>query len=433
MMPTIKRRCTVEKTMPKNIHKPPKYCKLKAGKKLYAVVYHHGKTIYLGSYGSPESKIAYARFIAELKQQPEITVPTIQQCETIGEPSATVKELGIAFLDHILKMRGSAKYGKEDYSHYRTAFCVLFKLYGDDILADSFKPKNLKLYRQELIDTKRFCRGTVNDYVRRVVRMFMWGAEEEILEYSTAAALKAVKSLQEGHPGTFDHPERENVPDDVIKRTLPFLPPILTAMVMVQRLTGMRPSEVFNMRVGDVDRETESDLWLYRLPSHKTQKKTNRKKIIPLGEHEQKYLAPYLKGKKPEQAVFSPGEAMAERRAISSANRKTKRSPSQIARDATREGNPRTYNEFYDRNSYKNAIAYAIQKGNKVLSDDEKIPHWTPYQLRHAAGTAMEDEAGLDEAQALLDHSSAQTTKRYAHARLKKLKELARNRRNPFE
>ena len=61
--------------MPKNTHKPPKYCKLKAGKKLYAVVYHRGKTIYLGAYGSPESKIAYARFIAEQKQQPEITIP----------------------------------------------------------------------------------------------------------------------------------------------------------------------------------------------------------------------------------------------------------------------------------------------------------------------------------------------------------------------
>jgi len=69
--------------MPKNIHKPPKYCKLKAGKRLYAVVYHRGKTIYLGAYGSPEFKIAYARFIAELKQQPKIAVPTIQQCETI--------------------------------------------------------------------------------------------------------------------------------------------------------------------------------------------------------------------------------------------------------------------------------------------------------------------------------------------------------------
>jgi integrase len=44
----------------------------------------------------------------------------------------------------------------------------------------------------------------------------------------------------------------------------------------------------------------------------------------------------------------------------------------------------------------------------------------------------MEDEEGLDEAQALLDHSSAQTTKRYAHARLKKLKELALHRIDPF-
>ena len=68
-----------------------------------------------------------------------------------------------------------------------------------------------------------------------------------------------------------------------------------------------------------------------------------------------------------------------------------------------------------------------------MLPEDEKIPHWTPYQLRHAAGTAMENEEGLDEAQALLDHASAQTTKRYTHARLKKMKELARKRRNPLE
>jgi integrase len=45
----------------------------------------------------------------------------------------------------------------------------------------------------------------------------------------------------------------------------------------------------------------------------------------------------------------------------------------------------------------------------------------------------MELEEGLDEAQALLDHSSADMTKRYAHARLKKMKALARNRINPFD
>ena len=73
---------------------------------MYAVVYHHGKTIYLGAYGSPESKIAYARFIAEQKQQPEIALPTISKGESIlrEEPGATVNELGIAFLDHVLKI-----------------------------------------------------------------------------------------------------------------------------------------------------------------------------------------------------------------------------------------------------------------------------------------------------------------------------------------
>ena len=185
--------------MPQNTHRPPKYCKLKSGKRLYAVVYHHGKTIYLGTYGSPESKVAYARFIAELKQQPEVVLPTIPKDEPEapikGEPGATVKELGIAFLDHVLKIRGSAKHGKADYTHYRVALGVLFKLYGDDIPADCFKPKNLKLYRQELIDSKRFCRGTVNDYVRRVVRMFMWGLRAAFEKCSAWHLKRAARAL----------------------------------------------------------------------------------------------------------------------------------------------------------------------------------------------------------------------------------------------
>ena len=86
----------------------------------------------------------------------------------------------------------------------------------------------------------------------------------------------------------------------------------------------------------------------------------------------------------------------------------------------------------YNKDSYRQAVEYAIQKGNKTLPDDEKIPHWTPYQLRHAASSAMEVEVGFDESQALLDHTTPNTTARYNHRRLEKQKELARNRRNPF-
>jgi len=55
--------------MPKS-NKPPKYAKMKK----YAVVYLHGKPRYLGLHGSPESKIAYSRIIAELQANPASAV-----------------------------------------------------------------------------------------------------------------------------------------------------------------------------------------------------------------------------------------------------------------------------------------------------------------------------------------------------------------------
>jgi len=47
--------------MPKLLNRPPKYSKFRQ----YAVVYHQSKRIYLGLYGSPESRFTYARLIAE--------------------------------------------------------------------------------------------------------------------------------------------------------------------------------------------------------------------------------------------------------------------------------------------------------------------------------------------------------------------------------
>jgi integrase len=67
------------------------------------------------------------------------------------------------------------------------------------------------------------------------------------------------------------------------------------------------------------------------------------------------------------------------------------------------------------------------------LPDGEKIPHWFPYQLRHTAATVLEEEHGLDEAQAQLGHRTANTTKRYSKAQLKQREKLARNRQNPLE
>jgi len=80
----------------------------------------------------------------------------------------------------------------------------------------------------------------------------------------------------------------------------------------------------------------------------------------------------------------------------------------------------------------KQAIEHAIERGNKVLSAEEQIPSWTPYSIRHRAATAAELEGDFEAAQTLLDHERPDTTARYVHGRLEKLKELARKRHDPF-
>ena len=409
------------------MNRPPKYSK--NGK--YAVVYVDGKKSYLGLYGSQESKTAYARFLSDWQSKPVFTPCT-------GEPtsgvtalrmtSVTVAELIAAFLDH-----AKASFRKPNYTHYRIALMdFLSPFYGDSTPVARFTPRCLKQVRDEMVRSRRLCRMMVNDYVRRIVTMFSWGVSEEYVPPEVAMALRTVKPLTEGHPGTFDHAERADVPDEIIRRTLPFMPPTLAAMVQVQRMTGCRPSEIFNMKVGEIDMKSDPDLWLYCPAHHKTESKTKRKKVIPLGKPEQALIAPYLPNKRPENAVFSPRTAMQERNDVRRNNRKSKRSPSQRTRDAVRAKEPSPYSEFYNKDSYLRAIRYAIEKANKVLPECERIPSWTPYQVRHTAATVLEQESDIEDAQILLDHESINTTKRYTKRRLEKSKQLARTRKNPF-
>ena len=159
--------------------------------------------------------------------------------------------------------------GKQDFGHCRIIVGdFLSKTYGDTPV-DNFKPSCLKRVRTAMIQSGRFCRKLINKYVRQIVRIFAWGVEEEWVQQSTWQALKAVKTLRKGEPGTYDNPPRKEVPDSVVQRTLPFMPPTLAAMVQVQRLTGMRPSEVFNMRVGEIDRTRSPELWYYTPAHHK--------------------------------------------------------------------------------------------------------------------------------------------------------------------
>jgi integrase len=112
------------------------------------------------------------------------------------------------------------------------------------------------------------------------------------------------------------------------------------------------------------------------------------------------------------------------------AARKTPVTPSQQERNQQRAANPADHiGEFYDRNSYRKAVGYAIRLANKA---GHKIQNWSPYQLRHAQATDLEKREGLDKAQAVLRHTTANTTRRYAHAQLAIAEDVAKKRVNPF-
>ena len=184
-----------------------------------AVVYYHGRPHYLGRYGSPESKVAYSRFVAAIQANPNPTVFLANE-----EKIVTVRELTAAFLDYAKANTDSTSY----------SFCriivldFLDKLYGDNTPVANFKPRDLKLVREEMVKSRRFCRRIVNRYTHRVIAIFAWGVEHDLVPETTWRALQSVKALREGEGGTFDNEERQPVSDDIICRTLPFMPSTLS-------------------------------------------------------------------------------------------------------------------------------------------------------------------------------------------------------------
>ena len=409
--------------MPTLKHRLPKMCKM--GK--YAVVNYQRRKTVLGKWGTPEAKQAYARFITAIQNNPG-GVP-----HSFGEAGATsrkglVSELAARYLDYVQ----TCGIHPSHYGHCRVLLGDFVLPYYGDLPADEFSPKSLKFVRDRMIESKRFCRKVINDYTRRVVSMFSYGIEEELCSHQTVAVLREVRTLREGAKGTFDHPEVEPVPEEVVRRTLPFLTPTLRTMVLVQWLTGLRPSEVCKMRVGQIDRTSDSDLWIYDLSAHKTKGSVGMRKIY-LSASVQKLIEPYLEGKEPADSLFTVADSVNELKAAKRAARKTPLTPSQIARDEERAANPSiTYSEMFDERAYRRAIQNAIKRANKTLPTDEQIEMWFPYQIRHSTATFLEETQGLDEAQATLGHTSADMTRRYAKAQQKIQKRVALKQENPF-
>lgn len=353
---------------------------------------HKGKRTYLGVYDSPESRKHFAEAVAQIAAGgPGALVST-----TDDEPS--IDELVLPYLDWALRYYSDSGKPSKEFKGVSAAVVELSTFAGATPAAQ-FGPRLLVSYQNHLVG-KGYARPYVNKQVGRVKRFIRWCSEQERIPSDHWHKLTCVRGLEAGRTIAPEPEPIEPVPRAIVEQTLPFLQPIIAAMVQVQMLCGMRPQDVCGMRPCDIDRS--GPIWIYTVPKHKNAWRGHRLfKAIPRSA--QSVLGPYLT-KDPAAYVFSPKVAVEAR----------------FGKFRQRKGKP--FRDQYDTDSYRRAIGYGIAKAKRR---SVTIPHWHPNQLRHTIATELRQTLGEQAAQTWLGHAHIQTTGIYAQKTTSELVAIA--------
>jgi integrase len=288
---------------PRKRRKVPSYRRHSTGQ---AFVEIRGRRYYLGKHGTEASHAAYKLKLDELWLKPPAPAPEL------GIRPGQVDRLTI--VDLLFAYRPFAeqhyqKHGKPTgtFANMAPAMRRLRELYGQS-LARHFGPLKFQALRQTWIAERKALK-TVNEYAAAVRRVFRWAVKNELIPPGVFEGLRAVEGVRPGRSTARDKIPVPPVADDVIDATLPHLPPLVAAMVRLQRLTGCRPAEVCILRRCDINRGDERrsgkreksrplfepDVWEYRPASHKTEH-LGHERVIHIGPRAQVILRPYMFG-----------------------------------------------------------------------------------------------------------------------------------------
>ena len=380
-----------------NATKTPKYRRHRSGGRDRAFVELDGQRTYLGTYGSQESIERYDQMVAEW---------LVSGRRRAVEPSdLTVVELCARFLKHAERYYRKADGTPTSTIHnYRAVVAHLTALYGRSPVSE-FGPLALKAVRQRLVDAG-WSRNVINQGMCFIRGIFRWAAAGELVPIAVHEALRAVEPLRRGRTSARELDPVKPVPAAHIRAVRCYVSRPVWAMIQLQRLTGMRPGEVVQMRAIDLD--TTERIWSYTPTTHKTEHHGHRRTVF-IGPRAQSVLKAFLK-RDLTAPLFSPRDAIRHRAGGALTHRRASQaeSPRRTAR---------TVRDRYDTASYRRAIKRAC-----VAAD---TPDWSPHQLRHNAATRLRREFGIDVAATILGHRlGSQVTEIYAEANVGKAKAI---------
>jgi len=362
---------------------------VKFGKNGDFFVNFSGKKIYLGR-EEKEARKNYIQFLRTLDEA-ETSSPAAQNGK---RKHVQVQEL---ILDCLRKYESHPKYQK-----IKRAMQALRKLYGK-AEADEFGRVKFQAVRKSLVE-EQLAGSYVNELMRFVIWCFELGVENEKIPEGIPAALRAVRPLKRGEAKV--NPPRMNAKDEDVLKALPFFSKTIREMVVIQRLSGMRPSELFRLRPCDIEKDGE--VWIYT-PQKAKSDRFGKKRFVGLGKVEQKILVERIRKVRNDEPVFQPIHAVMERYG------KRKLDGRSV----------RQLRKMYTKDSYRRAVKRGLERAER---HGVKIQHWTPYQLRHSAATELSIQLGREAAGVMLGHASTDVTAGYDHSDREKVRRLTAKR-----
>jgi integrase len=273
-----------------------------------------GKRHYLGKHGLPETHRAYHVLIAEWMSH-GYRLP-------VAPEKLTLVELVAAYMDHCeIYYRGTKPTPSSSYFEVDITLKKMLTLYRD-VAATSFGPKALRAVRNLWVQDNLSI-TTINNRAGIIKRMFQWAASHEMLPVECYQALATVPGLRRGRGVGKDPVTRDVIPAEVLDKTLEQLPSTLRAIIRLQLLTGARPSEILNLKRGDID--CTGEIWSAVIREHKTSYR-GKQRFLFFGPRARSVLRPFLL-RKDMDFLFSPKDAQKDRNRNADSHRRPNQAP----------------------------------------------------------------------------------------------------------
>jgi hypothetical protein len=183
----------------------------------YDCVYLSGKKINLGRTGTPEAEEALRQL--QIKVLPDPTLGFLKSRQII------VDDLCLAYLN----------YAKESdpghFSTIKTACEILLRNFAGQAV-DTLDTRHFLLLQDMFVQhgvSRQYC----NMLMRFTRAMLKWGILRKLVPHQVYVEAQFIPPLKKGKTRAYEKPARQDVSDEVINRTLPYLCPVIRGMVQV--------------------------------------------------------------------------------------------------------------------------------------------------------------------------------------------------------